>query len=117
MGIALRADTSCTVLSAAGPGATARAACDFVFSNNLLYVSFCFLLKRKKAGTSKRNPGFLQILHCLFHRLVLLLRLLRQKQFDLLLHTLELLFFGIRECRVVLQRKLAGIFNHSNLLV
>ena len=106
MGIALRADTSCTVLSAAGPGATARAACDFVFSNNLLYVSFCFLLKRKKAGTSKRNPGFLQILHCLFHRLVLLLRLLRQKQFDLLLYALKLLFFGIRERRVILQRKL-----------
>ena len=55
MGIALRADTSCTVLSAAGPGATARAACDFVFSNNLLYVSFCFLLKRKKAGTSEKK--------------------------------------------------------------
>ena len=36
--------------------------------------------------------------------------LLWQKKFDLLLHTLELLFLGIRECRVVLQRKLAGIF-------
>ena len=76
-----------------------------------------FLPERKKAETSKQNLGSLQILHCLFHRLVLLLHLLRQKKFDLLLHTLELLFLGIRECRVVLQRKLAGIFNHSNLLV
>ena len=115
MGIALRADTSCTVLSAAGPGATARAACDFVFSNNLLYVSFCFLLKRKKAGTSKRNPGFQQILHCLFHCEPLFL--LRQKHLDLLLHTLELLFFGIRERRVILQRKLTGIPDHGKLLV
>ena len=73
-----------------------------------------FLPERKKAGTSKRNLGSLQILHCLFHRLVLLLRLLRQKQFDLLLYALKLLFLGIRECRVVLQRKLASIFNHSN---
>ena len=30
-----------------------------------------FLPERKKAETSKRNLGFLQILHCLFHRLVL----------------------------------------------
>ena len=117
MGIALRADTSCTVLSAAGPGATARAACDFVFSNNLLYVSFCFLLKRKKAGTSKRNPGFLQILHCLFHCVVLLLFLLRQKHFNLLLYTAELLFFGIRERRVILQRKRTRVPDHSKLLV
>ena len=76
-----------------------------------------FLPERKKAETSKRNLGSLQILHCLFHCAVLLLFLLRQKQLNLLLHTLELLFFGIRERRVVLQRKLAGIFNHSNLLV
>ena len=117
MGIALRADTSCTVLSAAGPGATARAACDFVFSNNLLYVSFCFLLKRKKAGTSKRNPGFLQILHCLFHRLVLLLRLLRQKQFDLLLYALKLLFFGIGKRCVGFQRKRTRIPDHGKLLI
>ena len=68
-----------------------------------------FLPERKKAETSKRNLGSLQILHCLFHCWALLLRLLRQKKFDLLLHTLELLFFGIRERRVILQRKLAGI--------
>ena len=49
--------------------------------------------------------------------MVLLLFLLRQKKFDLLLYALKLLFFGIRERRVILQRKLAGIFNHSNLLV
>ena len=76
-----------------------------------------FLPERKKAETSKRNLGSLQILHCLLHRGLLLLFLLWQKQLDLLLHTVELLFLGIRECRVVLQRKLAGIFNHSNLLV
>ena len=76
-----------------------------------------FLPERKKAGTSKRNLGSLQILHCLFHCWALLLRLLRQKKFDLLLYTLELIFFGIRERRVVLQRKLASIFNHSKLLV
>ena len=82
-----------------------------------LTVFHKFLPERKKAETSKRNLGSLQILHCLFHCWALLLRLLRQKKFDLLLHTLELLFFGIRERRVILQRKLAGIFNHSNLLV
>ena len=76
-----------------------------------------FLPERKKAETSKRNLGSLQILHCLLHCGVLIPFLLWQKQFDLLLHALELLFFGIRECRVVLQRKLAGIFNHSKLLV
>ena len=76
-----------------------------------------FLPERKKAETSKRNPGSLQILHCLFHRLVLLLRLLRQKKFDLLLHTLELLFFGIRERRVILQRKRTRIPDHGKLLI
>ena len=76
-----------------------------------------FLPERKKAETSKRNLGFLQILHCLLHCGVLITFLLWQKQLDLLLHTLELLFLGIRECRVILQRKLADIFNHSNLLV
>ena len=77
------------------------------------------LQNAKKPGLLKRNPGPLRILHCLFHlgMLFLLLFLLRQKRLDLLLHILELLFLGIRECRVVLQRKLAGIFNHSNLLV
>ena len=34
-----------------------------------------------------------------------------------LLHTLELLFFGIRECRVILQRKLASIFDYGKLFV
>ena len=76
-----------------------------------------FLPERKKAGTSKRNLGSLQILHCLFHCWALLLRLLRQKKFDLLLHTLELLFFGIRERRVILQRKRTRIPDHSKLLV
>ena len=37
--------------------------------------------------------------------MVLLLFLLRQKHFNLLLYTAELLFFGIRERRVILQRK------------
>ena len=54
-GIALRADTSCIEWSAADPDVMARAACDFAFSNNLLYASFCFLLKRKKAGTSEKK--------------------------------------------------------------
>ena len=76
-----------------------------------------FLPERKKAETSKRNLGSLQILHCLFHCWALLLRLLRQKKFVLLLHTLELLFLGIRECRVILQRKLTGIPDHGKLLV
>ena len=76
-----------------------------------------FLPERKKAETSKRNLGSLQILHCLFHCWALLLRLLRQKKFDLLLHTLELLFFCIRERRVILQRKLASIFDYGKLLV
>ena len=51
----------------------------------------------KKQGLLKRNPGPLRILHCLFHlgMLFLLLFLLRQKQLDLLLHTLELLFLRI----------------------
>ena len=43
--------------------------------------------------------------------------LLWQKQLDLLLHTLELLFFGIRERRVILQRKLTGIPDHGKLLI
>ena len=80
----------------------------------------CFmksLLNAKKAETSKRNLGSLQILHCLFHCWALLLRLLRQKKFDLLLHTLELLFFGIRERRVILQRKRTRVPDHSKLLV
>ena len=80
----------------------------------------CFiksLPERKKAETSKRNLGSLQILHCLFHRLVLLLRLLRQKQFDLLLYALKLLFFGIRERRVSFQCKLACISDYGKLLV
>ena len=67
-------------------------------------------MNAKKAETSKRNLGSLQILHCLFHCGALLLFLLRQKKFDLLLYALKLLFFGIRERRVILQRKLAGIF-------
>ena len=76
-----------------------------------------FLPERKKAETSKRNLGSLQILHCLFHCWALLLRLLRQKQFDLLLYTLELLIFGIRERRVGFQRKRTRIPDHSKLLV
>lgn len=76
-----------------------------------------FLPERKKAETSKRNLGFLRILHCLFHCWALLLFLLWQKQFDLLLHTLELLFFGIRERRIILQRKLASISDYGKLLV
>ena len=77
-----------------------------------------FLPERKKAGTSEKKsrlsanitlsvplsgaaPAFL----------------LRQKQLDLLLHTLELLFFGIRERRVILQRKRTGVPDHSKLLV
>ena len=35
----------------------------------------------------------------------------------MLLHTLELLFFGIRERRVILQRKLASIFDYGKLFV
>ena len=76
-----------------------------------------FLPERKKAETSKRNLGSLQILHCLLHCWALLLRLLRQKKFDLLLYTLELLSLGIRECRVVLQRKRTRVPDHSKLLV
>ena len=76
-----------------------------------------FLPERKKAGTSKRNLGSLQILHCLFHCWALLLRLLRQKKFDLLLYAVKLLFFGIRERRVILQRKLTGIPDHGKLLI
>ena len=76
-----------------------------------------FLPERKKAETSKRNLGSLQILHCLFHCWALLLRLLRQKKFDLLLHTLELLFFGIRERCVILQRKRTGVSDHAKLLI
>ena len=49
------------------------------------------LLNAKKAETSKRNLGFLRILHRLFYCGALLLFLLRQKQLNLLLHTLELL--------------------------
>ena len=75
------------------------------------------LQERKKAGTSKRNPGFLQILNCLFHCGALFLFLLRQKQFDLLLHTLELLIFGIRERRVGFQRKRTRIPDHGKLLI
>ena len=74
-----------------------------------------FLPERKKAETSKRNLGLLQILHCLFHCGALFL--LRQKQLDLLLHTVELFFFGIRECRVGFQRKLACISDYGKLLV
>ncbi len=76
-----------------------------------------FLPERKKAETSKRNLGFLQILHCLFHRLVLLLRLLRQKQFDLLLYALKLLFFGIGKRCVGFQRKRTRIPDHGKLLI
>ena len=76
-----------------------------------------FLPERKKAETSKRNLGSLQILHCLFHCWALLLFLLRQKQLSLLLHTLELLFFGLRERRVGFQRKRTRIPDHSKLLV
>ena len=47
----------------------------------------------------------------------LLLFLLRQKHLDLLLHTLELLFFGIRERCIILQRKLTGVPDHGKLLV
>ena len=36
-----------------------------------------------------------------------------QKQLDLLLHTVELLFLGIRECRVILQRKRTRIPDHG----
>ena len=82
----------------------------------------CFiksLPERKKAETSTRNLGPLRKLHCLFHlgMLFLLLFLLRQKRLDLLLHILELLFFGIRKRCVILQRKLTGGPDHSNLLV
>ena len=45
------------------------------------------------------------------------LRLLRQKKFDLLLHTLELLFFGIRERRVSFQRKRAGVPERRELTI
>ena len=75
------------------------------------------LLNAKKPGLLKRNPSFLQILHCLFHCETLLLFLLRQKQFDLLLHALELLFFGIRERHVSFQCKLACISDYGKLLV
>ena len=75
------------------------------------------LQERKKAGTSKRNPGFLQILHCLFHCGALFLFLLRQKQFDLLLHAAQQLFLRIRKRRVILQRKPTGVPDHSKLLV
>ena len=85
------------------------------YSSCLCFMKF--LPERKKAETSKQNLGSLQILHCLFHCWALLLRLLRQKQLDLLLHTLELLFFGIRERRVILQRKRTRIPDHSKLLV
>ena len=44
---------------------------------------------------------------------MLILFLLRQKQLDLLLHTLELLFFGIRERRVILQRKRTRVPDHT----
>ena len=74
-------------------------------------------LNAKKAETSKRNLGFLRILHRLFHCGALLLFLLRQKQLNLLLHTLELLIFGIRERRVILQRKRTRVPDHSKLLV
>ena len=43
--------------------------------------------------------------------------LLWQESFNLLLYTAELFFFRIRECRVVLQRKLAGVPDHGKLLV
>ena len=76
-----------------------------------------FLPERKKAETSKRNLGFLRILHCLFHCGALLLFLLRQKQLNLLLHTLELLIFGIRERRVGFQRKRTRIPDHGKLLI
>ena len=76
-----------------------------------------FLPERKKAETSKRNLGSLQILHCLFHCGALLLFLLRQKQLDLLLYAVKLLFFCIRERRVILQRKLTGIPDHGKLLI
>ena len=59
----------------------------------------------------------LRILHCLFYCGALFLFLLRQKQLDLLLHTLELLFFGIRERCVILQRKRTRIPDHSKLLI
>ena len=65
----------------------------FQYSSCLCFIKF--LPERKKTETSKRNLGFLRILHCLFHCGTLLLFLLRQKQLDLLLHTLELLFLRI----------------------
>lgn len=49
--------------------------------------------------------------------LFLLLFLLRQKRLDLLLHILELLFFGIRKRCVILQRKLAGVPDHGKLFI
>ena len=76
-----------------------------------------FLPERKKAETSKRNLGSLQILHCLFHCGALLLRLLRQKKFDLLLYALKLLFFGIGKRCVGFQRKRTRIPDHGKLLV
>ena len=77
------------------------------------------LQNAKKPGLLNRNPGPLRILHCLFHlgMLFLLLFLLRQKRLDLLLHILELLFFGIRKRCVILQRKLTGGPDHSKLIV
>ena len=75
------------------------------------------LQNAKKPGLLKRNPGSLRILHCLFHCWALLLRLLRQKKFDLLLYALKLLFFGIRERRVILQRKRTRVPDHSKLIV
>ena len=76
------------------------------------------LQNAKRPGLLKRNPGPLRILHCLFHlgMLFLLLFLLRQKQLDLLLHTLELLFLGIRERRVSFQCKLACISDYGKLI-
>ena len=76
-----------------------------------------FLPERKKAETSKRNLGFLRILHCLLHCGALLLFLLRQKQLDLLLYAVKLLFFGIRERCIILQRKRTRVPDHSKLLI
>ena len=91
--------------------------CGRKYSSCLCFMKF--LPERKKAETSKRNLGPLRKLHCLFHlgMLFLLLFLLRQKRLDLLLHILELLFFGIRKRCVILQRKLTGGPDHSKLLV
>ena len=73
--------------------------------------------ERKEAGTSEKKSRLLRILHCLFHCGALFLFLLRQKYSDLHLHAAELLFFRIRESRVVFQRKGASVPEHGKLLV